>query len=114
MMEHKPAQGWHMTVRMCPCLDQKRNEIDGDRIEKVDQKPRATWLVVGALWDAFIGAHGLMADFPVGDEDKVGSGQEGHHQDHWSFMLPSQMDLSFLSNLPFQALPGCGFRSFSL
>lgn len=109
-MEHKPAQGWHMPVWTFPCLDQERNEINGDRIEKEDQKPRATRLVVGALWDAFIRAYGLMADFLVGDEDKVGSGQEG--PDHWSFMFPSQMDLSFLSNLSFQALPGCGFRSF--
>lgn len=81
--------------------------------EKVDQKPRARCLVVGALWDVFSGAYGLWADFLVGDEDKVGSGQEGHHQVHWSFTLPSQMDLSFLSNLSFQALPGFGFRSLS-
>lgn len=50
--------------------------------EKVEQKLKATWLVVGALWDAFRRAHGLVADFLVGDEDKVGSGQEGHHQVH--------------------------------
>lgn len=50
--------------------------------EKVDQKPRARRLVVGALWDAFSRAHGLMADFLVVDKDKVGSGQEGHHQVH--------------------------------
>lgn len=64
-------------------LDQSLGQYQPRMLEeKADQKPRATWLVVGDLWDAFSRTHGLMADFLVGDEDRVGSGQEGHHQVH--------------------------------